>query len=246
MNVAVRSAWTALVVVALAACTGGEADPSPSQSATPTAPATPDAAVVAESSPSPSPEPSVDPHPDANELIISPSGLGPLAIGNYPPADNPGAAMIQRDPDHCPSDGTEPGRWVPDGYAGADVDLAGNPVAPFAVEADVAAVHRIDVLGVGPRTEAGIGLGSSLTELQAAYPDALFGPVGDGPTSVWIWSGAEGSVAFETAEPQDGYTDAWLDPGDPETVLFIRVLHPETAAEFTVFGSENFAGGCPL
>lgn len=246
-------ALAAAASLVLAACSGDEPEPSPSATASPT----PVESAAPSASPEPSPietaaqdgpEPTFAPHMDAEDLLIWNRGLGPLAVGNLPPETNPGAAMVAYYPEFCGTT-TDPvfdnkGRWAPYGYDDSDVDLAGDPVTPFAIEADDAAIHRIDVLGVGPRTGRGIGLGSTLSELQAEHFRTLVGPVDGLISRAWIVEDARGSLVFETATYREGFTDEWMEPGDEEMVVMIRILHPEYPADFTVLDGGDQAGDC--
>lgn len=229
-------ATACLLVAGLAACDPGT---GPATTTTPTPSAT-------EEAPEPTPtetptEAAVDPHPELADLVITTSGLGPLTVG-VPPVGNPGAEMIALDPEYCVSDelGTpdDPARWVPAGY-GTDINYMSEPAPPFYVDADDTGVHRIDVMGVSPRTPEGIGVTSTLAELQQTYPD-LSGPFAGPVSQVWWRSDASGTVVFET----QGDADDLLPPGTPEMVILVRVLEAGVAPDFATANSGNVAGAC--
>lgn len=214
--------------------------PAPSPPPSPTPPPTPSPTPTPTPTPTPSltPEaPVVEPHPDLDELVLSPSGLGPLAVG-VPPAGNPGAAMIELDATRCEGfDDGSAARWVAAGYPDEVVD--GQPRDAFFVAASDEAVGRIDVLGSTPRTAEGIGVGSTLVELQAAYPQ-LEGPH-DGPVSrVWWLSGPTGTLVFETQGDADGLRPA----GTPESIILVRVLAAGVDPAFATANSGDLAGTC--
>jgi hypothetical protein len=231
------------LLLALAGCGpgGGEpggATPAPAvtQAATPTATPT-------EPAPSPSASPSAptaaaDPHPAADDLVLSPAGLGPLTVG-MPAESNPGAAMISWDPEHCAAlaeEGDDPGRWVAEGY-GSATRADGTETEPlFGIATDDSgAVAWIDVYGTAPRTPEGIGVGSTLEDVLAAYPD-LSEPFAGALSEVRGITRPEGILVLETTL------------GDPElpdgTVVLARVLAPGSDPAFATWRTDWTAGGC--
>ncbi|MCL3860660.1 hypothetical protein [Actinotalea sp. K2] len=216
---------------------GGTGGPDPD----PPGPTAPSPTVSpAQETPEPTVSSSGDARPALEDLVLSTSGLGPLEIGE-PPAENSGAAMITWDAEHCEVLGeeyAEPGRWVPAGYEW-DVVYSGEQAQPFYVDATDEAVYRIDVMSVSPATGEGIRIGSSLEELQEAYPE-LEGPF-EGPVSrVWWLQDEDGSLVFETQGEQDGLRPA----GTPESVILVRVLVPDYSPEFATANSGDVAGAC--
>lgn len=200
-----------LLVASLGACQG----PADSQ-------ATATAAIPAEAVKSAGTTEAADPHPALEDLVLSASGLGPLTVG-VPMAGNPGAEMVEWDPDYCltetegaPFDPAgDPGRWV---FSGYDYDTGPTEanVPPFQVGvSDEGSVIGINVGGVAPHTAENIRVGSSFSALQAAYAD-LQGPVGgEGASLSWWVQGNSGMVLFEFL------TDPAVDPS--ATVDFIGV-----------------------
>ncbi len=94
-------------------------------------------------------------------------------------------------------------------------------------------------MGETPATAEGIRIGSTLEELQDAYPD-LSGPY-EGPVSqVWWIQDESGSVAFETQGDADGLRPA----GTEEGVILIRILAPDWPPTFATANSGDVAGAC--
>lgn len=203
--------------------------PAVTVTATPIPAVTPSATPVV----TPSPTPTFVAHPALADLWITTQGLLPLAIGRDA-ATNPGAAMITWDETACylPDMGltTDTGRWV-----------ANYPEPrPFTLDGQYApAIYRIDIADPALMTPEFIHLGSTLGELQAAYPGLHTGTPGYLTTPYWI-SDDYGYVVFEVGS---GTVDGT--PG-PNQIWWIRVLARDSNPDYTIAGSENIAGGCGI
>lgn len=232
MRSATRSALTVVVLVlaGLTGCvsSGDEVAAPSSASTTASTPMSPPESVVS---------PSVDARPAADTLVLSTAGLGPLTIG-LAPEMNPGAAMIVFHPNECADQsdptGRGPGRWVAN-YP-PFVDAEGNEHPQFWVDAnETDGVYWIDVIDPEIQTTTGIRVGSTLADLQAAYPELVAGT--PGPTSQpWWVSEPAGTLNFEVSDGQS--------PGTAPGVVIIHVQGPGTNPDWTSANTDLVAGGC--
>ena len=216
-------------LLVLTACDGGGGTPSSSAILTASAPPSVTPSVT------PSPTPTFTPYPDVADLVVSPEGILPLTIG-LPPDTNPGAAMIRFMPNYCYSE--EMGITM----GNLDAWVADYPTAPFSLMADDTAVWRIDVLDPDMPTTTGISIGSTIDQLQLAYPGLHEGTPGPGSRVFWV-TGTQGYLVFETQDPDLGLG---LDPIDtgPEAVILMRVIALAGNPDFAAANSGN-APPCP-
>lgn len=213
-------AVAAMAAMALAGCTsGGGASPSASASVAPVTDGAPSSSPS--SSPTPTPTPSAV-SPDCSTDGIVPGRLGCLDT-NLPVAGNPGESAVTWEADYC---STGDGRFV---FVAAPtlVGLGGGGGGE---------IGRIDVYDPSLTTAEGIHVGSTAAEVAAAYPanpavDSFSG------TKLVVLTGTEGFITIELA-------DGW--GADPLTVANIRVYATDQDANVPVFGTEDFAGACPM
>jgi hypothetical protein len=152
--------------------------------------------------------------------------------------------MIVYDDNYCYSEEMgitegDLGRWAAD-YPDV-MDIYGYPKSPFYLDADGAGVYRIDVFDQDMPTTEGITIGSTLEEVQAAYPGLVEGTPGPVSRIFWV-TGTRGYLVFETQDPDDGYGE----PGatGPEEVILMRVIAIAGDPDFAAANSGNIAGAC--
>ena len=208
----------AAAALAVAGCTpGGGSTPSATASLAPASGASP----MSSASPSASPTPSIVAADCATEGIV-PGRLGCVDT-NLPVVGNPGEPALRWEPDYCSPDD---GRFL---FAAAPalVGLGGTSGGE---------IGRIDVYEPSITTAEGIHVGSTGAEVAAAYPanpsvTSLSG------TQLVVLTGPGGFITIELA-------DGW--GADPLTVANIRIYAGDQDPNVPVYGTEDFAGACPM
>ncbi|CAH0186218.1 MULTISPECIES: hypothetical protein [unclassified Microbacterium] len=175
----------ALSALLLAGCASATTDPGATSNPTPTS-------TVGEpsSEPSPIPEPSLDPDDPATWPVTA-AGIGPIETGGD------FQETLAELPDSWNND--ENCSWAAwwnaddNSYSMSFVRGTESDDAPI-VLASASAADPVTA-GVGPRTEEGLGIGSTKDEVLAQYPDASEGdaPIGDG---TWLSVPTDGATMF--------------------------------------------------
>lgn len=205
---------------------------------------TPDSHVAPATTPSSEPEasaePSTDALPDLSDLVVTPSGVGPLRIGDQLPLES-APEVVEYDSGYCArtfAEGQErdEGRWRPN----AAYERGENARPHFGVNVDGEdRLVRIDTESEDLRTDTGIGVGSSIESVETAYPDAEYVPFGD-IAGTYLVRGDGGILAIEVSDPsQFGRADA----PSPWEVVVMRVIAPSEPTGSVLY-SEDIAGEC--
>ncbi|WP_194398950.1 MULTISPECIES: hypothetical protein [Microbacterium] len=224
--------------IATAALLGSEAQPAPAVTPTPPAPTPTESATPPPTTPSPTPDPTPttpsEPTPPAiDELVVSPSGLGPVRIGE--PLADAGLLMAQLTNEDCLTT-----YWrTADRYVVADGGYGSTGGPAFTLSGDESgAIQRIDVLTPSIPTQAGLRIGMSGADVARLHPDAVEQP--GALSNIWIVPGASpgGQLIIEVANSDVSY---WGDAAD--TVAFIRVIDAD-AVPGTIAASDDVAGAC--
>lgn len=143
--------------------------------------------------------------PPLEDLEITPLGLAGLRLGDALEEPSPTGGITVWQEDRC-DDG---GRWVPAYPDRPDLDGVSRP--PFDVWASSGVVTYVAVRTPGPRTVAGVQVGSTVDELRVAHPEAtqlLFSGVpSDFPFEAWAIMSGDYQLVFEVARdvPEAGW-----------------------------------------
>lgn len=180
----------------------------------------------------PSPVARPDLAPETLELGFE--GLGSLRLGESPESSD----LVEWDPDYClfpeaPADQGELGRWIAVG------DFAAESRAPFSVSAVAGVIDAIELRTDDLTTDRGIRYGSSLAELESAYPELSLFETGQLSTVHHVTE-AGATMVFEVASD-----DAYWAPEDVATVTGIVVAPQELGQRIGArSASDNVVGGC--
>jgi hypothetical protein len=211
-------AAVALVLALTTACSTTPSDADPTTAAPTPVPSSSTVAPSATAARSPSASPTATASGPAFALddpatwTVSGAEVGPIALGGAVAAEVDDLAVAyDRDPGPCPGS-PETSFWLRDGAPGLIVEARDGRVSGVAV---TAAGPGATVEG-GPTTAAGTGIGTSLEDLQAAYPDLQYsGTTGVERGEGSYWSVRSGSRFVTSTLGADGRVAAmWV--GDSE------------------------------
>lgn len=233
MPMKVHAAAASLVLVLMVSACAAEA---------PTA--EPEPLPTVSESASPTPEPSPEPtRPSLAELALAPGSLNFLVVGEPAPSESDPTAMIVFDPEACAEDyeispiDRDPGRWVP---APPYVDATGSWVFRVGVS-DSGVVTAIQAHGSsGLQTTKGIGIGSTVTELLAAYP-TMADPIDTIATRLYVVDDGAGRLVFEVS--WGGREPDYWSPRDLDRVL-VMTSQAASAPAYGIWGTDGGAGSC--
>jgi len=194
--------------------------------------------------------------PSPTDLIVTPTGIAPLVVGQPVPNDVNVTELVTWNPTYClgesapaldPAAAPEPyaGAWQT-AYPDAPLAYGGGTGEPFSlITADGlqdGAIAQMMVRGSEVSTEEGVAPGTTRDELEAAYPE--FDTVVRGETSdVYVIRGADGGALwFEVANGVSEGDEFW-DESIVERVVWISVM--PTDVEPRARSGGDSAGPCP-
>jgi hypothetical protein len=247
---AVTVLLTAGLLVFLTGCAGGTA----SDSDAPTASASPSAASHGGSSESASPTPTATNGPPAlSTLTLTPAGVGSLTMNQPIPAEPAATAMTVWDPTYCVTDSRPEG----DPWAGAWRAAYPTTTVPWTQQpTDAFTVYTQDRVKDAPlsgliawspelTTATGIHPGSTLAELESAYPS--FASVTQKElTDIYVVKdpdGVSGELWFEVANSAYGAAVSTSEPVEG-TVLWIMVWPTSDFAPYSLTETDSLGGPC--
>jgi hypothetical protein len=173
------------------------------------------------STPTPTPTPTPEPtRPAISDLVVYPGGLDYLRVGMSVESRPDELAIVQFDDTPCSADTpADVIGWVPN-YEGEPFTL---------ITARDGTLTAILVRDSAIMTEEGIRVGSTRSEVVAAYPDASFEQ--QGVTDVYLVDGPYGTLKVEVANGGNG---EFLDQVD--TVVWMATMENPVWQIYPAFG----------
>jgi hypothetical protein len=161
--------------------------------------------------------------PTLSQLVVTPDGLSYLSPGVAVHAEPAALAIMTYDPTNCVGEeiaagSPGAGAWVPAYPNSITWAGAGKPFDVGPVNAPTDPIHEVEIWSPSLKTAKGIGPGSTVAQLTAAYGATLTLDEADN-SDVYVLPGTRSELLFEVAKAAAG-----LPAEETGTVVWMRIV----------------------
>jgi hypothetical protein len=181
--------------------------------------------------------------PLLSQLVVSTNGLGNLAPGQVVPAEPAAKAIVVYNPTKCVAaaegivaGSPGAGAWLPTYPKGLNWSGSGFPFDVGPVTGPTEPISEIEIWSPDLKTAKGIGAGSTVAQLKAAYGSSLTRDVAVN-SDVYVLTGAHSKLLFEVAKKAAG-----LPVEETGTVVWMRIV-PLAQTQLHIADTDS-AGPC--